>query len=291
MAANNKNNVSTTRGVKGGYLFSAPLETAGAPTSSNYKAADWLTSGNPPTGWECLGYIPTDGFTESASSDGGEPIQDINLDNIDETQGSVTETLVVALMEIKKHTLGTIYGHANVTDTAGVIEVAHNWSNADEHYQYVFLLLLKDDRSWTKYIPDGKVTEVGDLTANKTTVAQREVTITYITDEDGNGCFDWYDSTETPAPALTALSGTNITLNPTFSASTRSYTATSSSASTTLTATAASGNTVSIKDGNGNTYSSGGSIPLVTGTNVLTITVTNTDTGAKGSYTLTITKS
>ena len=291
MAANNKKNVSTTRGVKGGYLFSAPIGTAGAPTKTDYKAADWLDSGNPPTGWECLGYIPTDGFTESASRDGGEAIQDINLDNIDEMDGSVTETLTVALMEIKKHTLGTIYGHQNVEDASGTIEVAHNWGQATEHYQYVFLLLLKDDRAWTKYIPDGKVTEVGDLTANKTTVAQREVTITYITDDDGNGCFDWIDSTETPAPALTALSGTNITLSPTFSASARAYTATSSSASTTLTATAASGNTVSIKDGNGNTYSSGGSIPLVTGTNVLTITVTNTDTGAKGSYTLTITKS
>lgn len=199
MAANNKKNVSTTRGVKGGYLFSAPLGTEGAPTKTKYKAAQWLTDGNPPSGWECLGYVPTDGFTESASRDGADAIQDINLDNIDEMDGSVTETLVVALMEVKKHTLGTMYGHKNVTDENGVIEVTHNWSQADEHYQYVFLLLLKDDRNWTKYIPDGKVTELGDLTANKTTVAQREITLTYINDEDGNGCFDWYDSTETSA--------------------------------------------------------------------------------------------
>lgn len=197
MAANNKANVSTTRGVKGGYLFSAPLETAGAPTSSTYQPSTWLTNGNPPTGWECLGYIPTDGFVESASRDSTETIQDINLDNLDETDGSVTETIRVALMEVKRHTLGTIYGHANVTDASGVIEVKHDWGNSDEHYQYVFLLELKNERKWTKYIPDGKVTEVGDFTGNKSTVAQREVTITYNADDNGVGCYDWYDSTET----------------------------------------------------------------------------------------------
>lgn len=197
MAANNKDNVSTVRGVVGGYLFSAPLGTAGAPTKTNYKASQWLTNGNPPTNWECLGYIPEAGFTESLSRDSGETIRDINLESLDEGMGSATETITVGLMEIKKHSLGTQYGHANVTDASGVIEVRHNWGNADEHYQYVFLLLLKNDRAWTKYIPDGKVTELGDLTGNKTTAAMREVTITYLTDADGNGCFDWYDSTET----------------------------------------------------------------------------------------------
>lgn len=284
---NNKANVSTTRGVKDGYLFRAPVGTAGAPTKANYKT--WAAS--VPTGWENLGYIPEDGFTETADMDSGDAIRDINLEQIDQTEGSVTESVTVALMEMAKNALATQYGSENVTDEDGTIEVQHNWSNASEHYQYVFCLLLKNDRVWVKYIPDGKVTSLGDLTGNKTTVAQREVTITYNTDEDGNGCFDWIDSTETPAPQLTALSGTGITLSPTFAAGTRTYTATSTATSTTLTATAGTGKTVDIKDGNGNSYSSGGSIPLVAGKNVLTITVTETATGAKGIYTLTITKS
>ena len=178
-----------------------------------------------------------------------------------------------------------------MTDEGGVIAVQHNWGNADEHYQYVFLLLLKNDRAWTKYIPDGKVTEVSERTFNKTTAADTEVTISYNDNEDGTGCYDWIDSTETPAPQLSALSGTGITLRPTFAAGTRTYTATSSAGSTTITATAGSGKTVSIKDGNGNTYSSGSSVPLVTGKNVLTITVTTTSTGVKGTYTVTINKS
>lgn len=291
MAANNKANVSTVRAVKGGYAFSAPVGTAGAPTKNNYHASDWLTGGNPPAGWECLGFIVEDGFTENPNRDSGEAIRDINQDKLDETDASADESVTVGFREVKSHVLGTAYGHANVTDENGTIEVRHNWGNADEHYQYVFLLLMKNGRAWTKYVPDGKVTEVSERTFNKTTAADTEVTISYNDDENSTGCYDWIDSTETPAPQLTALSGTGITLSPTFAAGTRTYTATSTATSTTLTATAGTGKTVAIKDGNGNSYSSGGSIPLVAGKNVLTITVTETATGAKGIYTLTITKS
>lgn len=290
MSANNKRNVSTTRGVKGGYAFSAPVGTAGAPTSTNYRPSEWLTNGEPPAGWECLGYIPTDGLVESASSDGGEAIRDINLDSIDETESSTSETLKFSLMELKGHTLGTEYGHQNVTDENGTIVVAHNWAKASERYQYVFLLVLKDERYLTKYIPDGKISERGDVTYNKTTVAQREVTVTYLTDEDGNGCFDFIDSTETPAPQLSALSMTGGTLSPTFAAGTTAYTATASGSSVTVTATAGTGKTVSIKCGE-NTYSSGSSIPVVAGTNKIVVTVTHTESGAKGTYTITVTKS
>ena len=285
MAANNKANVSTTRGVKGGYFFSAPLGTTDVPTKATFKT--W----SPGASWENQGYIPEDGFTETVSTDGGGELRDLNLDTVDYMDGSHTEAVQVAFMEMAKNALATQYGHANVTDEDGVIEVAHNWSNAEEHRMYAFLLLLKNGRKWVKFIPDGKVSELGDFTGNKTTAAQRQATITYIVDDDGNGCFDWIESNETPAPQLTALSGTGITLSPTFAAGTRTYTATSTATSTTLTATAGTGKTVAIKDGNGNSYSSGGSIPLVTGKNVLTITVTDTSTGANGIYTITITKS
>ena len=64
---------------------------------------------------------------------------------------------------------------------------------------YAFLLLLKNGRKWVKFIPAGKVTELADLTLNATTVAQRQATITYLTDDDGVGCFDWIESNETTA--------------------------------------------------------------------------------------------
>lgn len=193
MANNNKANVSTTRGVKGGYFFSAPLGTTDVPTKANF--ASWT----PTSAWENQGYIPEDGFTETVSTDGGGELRDLNLDTVDYMDGSHTESVQVAFMEMAKNALATQYGHSNVTDENGVIEVQHNWAQAEEHRMYAFLLLLKNGRKWVKYIPDGKVTELGDFTGNKTTAAQRQATITYIVDDDGVGCYDWIESNETTA--------------------------------------------------------------------------------------------
>lgn len=287
MAANNKQNVSTTRGVRGGYFLSAPIGTTDVPTKATFDT--WT----PSSAWENEGYVVEDGLTESVSKDGGDALRDINLDQLDETVGTYTETMQVGLMEVAKNPLSLVYGHQNVSDENGTVEVDHNWSKAEEHRMFVFLLVLKNGRKWVKFIPDGKVTERDDLTLNATTVAQRAVTITYLTDEDGSGCKDWIESNETPAPQLTALSlsGTGTSLTPTFAAGTRAYTSAATGTSATVTATAASGYTVAIKDGNGNAYSSGTAIPLVAGTNVVTVTVKHTDTGAEGTYTITITKS
>lgn len=196
VAQNNKKNVSTTRGIKGAYLYSAPLTATGAPTSSTYKT--WASSGTP-SGWTNEGYIDKDGFTETASIDSVDIIRDINLDALDQADGAVTESIKFKLLDMAKAALGTQLGHDNVTDSSGTIEAKHNWGNAGEHRQYVLMLLLKNDRKWCKYIPDGKLTALGDFTGNRSTAAGREVTITYNADDNGNTCYDWIESTETTA--------------------------------------------------------------------------------------------
>lgn len=188
--ANNVANVSTTRGVQGGYFFRAPTNVADVPTSYSWT---------PTSAWTCLGYIPEDGFTESVSQDNSTTLRDINLDTVDEVAGSFTETLQIGLMEIAKAPLDVIYGSANVTDSSGLVTVDHKWGNADETNSYALLLLLKNNRKWVKYIPKAKVTERGDFTGNKTTAAQRQVTLTYLTDSQGSGAKDFIASTETSA--------------------------------------------------------------------------------------------
>ena len=145
------------------------------------------------------GFIPEDGFTERVSQESSTALRDINKDLLDEVSGSFTETLTVGLMEVKKDALATYYGAANVTDASGKLTVDHNWGKSEETFQYAMLLLLKNNRKWVKHIPQGKVTDRGDFTGNKTTAAQREVTITYTVDSAGSGCKDYYDSTETSA--------------------------------------------------------------------------------------------
>lgn len=191
---NNKGNVSTTRGVVGGYFFSSAMtNSTDLPSADNFKT--WVPGNN----WELQGYVPEDGFTESVSTDGGEELRDINLDVVDTGQGSYTETLEIGFMEMAKNPLSTQYGHSNVTDADGVITVQHNWGQSSESRRYALLLVLKNGRRWVKYIPEGKVTEVGDFTGNATTVAGRTVTITYTTDATGTGCYDYIESTETTA--------------------------------------------------------------------------------------------
>lgn len=185
---NNKANVSTTRGVQGGYIFRAPVGTAGAPTGVEWTPGD---------GWDCLGYIAEDGFIEGVSQDSSTELRDINRDLLDDVSGNFTETLQLALMEVAKAPLSVYYGSENVADASGVLSVVHNWGKSDETMQYVLLLLLKNDRKWTKHIPQGKVTDREDFTGNKTTAAQHGVTITYTTNDNGDGCFDWFESTET----------------------------------------------------------------------------------------------
>lgn len=280
---NNKANVSTIRGVQGGYMFRAPLSVTDVPTGYNWT---------PGSGWTCTGYLSEDGFTESASQDSSTELRDMNKDLVDETPGSFTETIQVTFMEIAKAPLETIYGSQNVTDAGGTLTVDHNWAKTDEAFQYAFLLLLKNGRKWVKHIPNAKATDRGDLTGNKGTAGQRQVTLKYLTDDDGSGCKDYIESTETPTPALTSLtiSATGATLSPTFSASTYSYSCSTTGTSITVTAAAGSGKTVSVISGE-NSYSSGSAVPLVTGANKVIVRVTDNTYSNYKDYVIAVTKS
>lgn len=189
--ANNSANVSTTRGVKGGYFFRAPIGTTDLPTAQNF------TTWKPTDAWENLGYIPEDGFTEAVEFGDTTELRDINQDSVDTSVGAATETLAIGLMEVNARALSTQYGSANVTDENGVITVEHDWGEATG-YMYALLLLLKNGRKWVKLVRNAKVTGLGEFTGNATTAAQRQITLTYSKDESGNsGCVDYIESTDT----------------------------------------------------------------------------------------------
>ena len=189
--ANSAENVSTTRGVVGGYFFRAPIDVADLPTAANF--ATWT----PADAWVNLGYIPEDGFTEGVEFGDTTELRDINLDVVDSSQGGATETLTVTLMEMNARALAAEFGTANVTDAAGVITVNHDWSKLDETYAYAMLLVLKNGRRWVKFIPKGKVTSVGEFTGNATTAAQRQIVLSYIKPDNSAACIDYIESNDT----------------------------------------------------------------------------------------------
>lgn len=146
---NNQANVSSAKGVKGGYIFSAPEGTA-LPT-------DIKTPLDP--AFKCLGFISEDGYVETVDED-SDDIPDMN----------------------------------------GVITVKHN-SNSHDIFSYVLELVLKNNRRWRKVIPAGKSAELDDLNISSSELCQRPLTMKYLTDEDGNTCYDYFESTETTATA------------------------------------------------------------------------------------------
>ena len=182
---NNVANVSGTKGVRGGYIHVAPAGTT-LPTSIDTTLD---------SAFKVLGYITEDGFVESLETD-SEDMKDMNGDLIHSEVTSRVESANFTLAEIKAGTLKVMYGASNVTDSDGVICVKHNGDSADE-WSVVLDLVLKNNRRWRKVVPLAKLDELGDLTLAVAKVAARELTLKYLTDADGNTCYDYIESTET----------------------------------------------------------------------------------------------
>lgn len=186
---NNQANVSAGKGVKGGYIFSAPVGTA-LPTDIKSKLDP---------AFKCLGFISEDGYVETIDED-SDDLVDMNGDIMDSTSGNRVESAQFTLAEIKADALKRQYGERNVTDENGVISVKHN-SDSHDSFSYVLELVLKNGRRWRKVVPAGKSSELDDLTIASSELCQRALTMKYLTDDAGNTCYDYYESTETIAAA------------------------------------------------------------------------------------------
>ena len=185
--ANNQDNVSAGKGVKGGYIFSAPVGTA-LPTDIKSKLDP---------AFEVLGFISEDGYVETVDEDSTD-LLDMNGDLMNSVGSNRVESAQFTLAEIKAATLKRQYGDDNVTDANGVITVKHN-SDSHPTFSYVLELVLKNNRRWRKVVPCGQSSELDDLTVASSELCQRALTVKYLTDEQGNTCYDYYESTETSA--------------------------------------------------------------------------------------------
>ena len=109
--ANNSNNVSAGKGVKGGYIFSAPVGTT-LPDKviKNKSELD--------KAFKCLGFISEDGYVESVSEDSNDTV-DMNGDLMDSSNSNRVESAQLTFAEIKAETLKRQYGDGNVTDEDG----------------------------------------------------------------------------------------------------------------------------------------------------------------------------
>lgn len=190
---NNTANVSTTKFAKGGYCFVADPATATMPEKlSDPLGAEWM----------CAGYISEDGLSESLDGS-SESINDANGDTVHTYGEAKTETLTAKYIEIADVPMQIIYGKGNVsTDADGNMVVEHNWATAEgDEWAIVLELLLKNGRRARKIIYKATVSEISENTLNSEEVTGREVTFTYITNENGSNVRDIYEKVDANAGA------------------------------------------------------------------------------------------
>lgn len=183
VGTNTVGNVSTTKGVAGGYLFSAP---ASATVPTDFSTAL-------PNDFVCLGFISEEGVTESIDTD-NEEFVDMNGDIVYTAVSKRTETIALKLIEVAEPALKEIYGQSMVTVNADGDFLVKHGPHTNANRIYVLELVLRDSRNWRQVIPCGQVTEVGDLSLASGEIAGREITITAYIDSNTVSVYDYIEA-------------------------------------------------------------------------------------------------
>ncbi len=173
--ANTAANVTVGKPKVGGAIYVAPLGTT-LPTDST-TALD--------AAFTCLGYVSEDGVTNSNSPEsdnvkawGGDTVLILQTDRPD----SFSLTLLEGL---NKDVLETIYGSNNVAvDAQGNITVK---ATADEMtgHAWVFEMIMKGNRAKRTVIPNGTISELGDIVYKDDEAVGYNVTIQDVPDASG----------------------------------------------------------------------------------------------------------
>lgn len=180
-------NVSTGKPGVSGAIYRALL--SGSPTIPT-DATTALS------GFTCLGYVSEDGMVNAMSNDtedikawGGDVVMTIKNDR--------TDTFKLTLIEIKdENVLKAVYGDGNVTVTAATttapksIAVA---SNDDESpaCAWVVEMVMQGGDPKRIVIPNGKITEIGEVTYKDDEAVGYEVTISAKPDTNGNTHYEY----------------------------------------------------------------------------------------------------
>lgn len=167
-------NVTAAKPQTGGAVYVAAT-TATLPTSTSAAL----------TAFTALGYISDDGLTNETATDTSE-IKAWGGDVVLSSQTGKTDTFSCTLIEtLNPDVLKEIYGSANVSGTLNAgITVTVDSTEAVER-AWVVDMVMRNGAAKRIVIPNGKITEVGEITYKDDEAVGYEITITAFPNTTG----------------------------------------------------------------------------------------------------------
>ena len=186
--SNTATNVSTGKPKVGGAIYRAPLSAALTLPTDESTA---LTND-----FKCLGYVSEDGVSNN-NSPSSDSIKAWGGDTVLTMQTEKEDTFGFKLLEImNEDVLKAVFGDTNVEvtaasgDTPKKIKISANNKEQPE-CAWVIDMILRGNKVKRIVIPDGKVTEVGEITYTDSDAIGYDITVTAMPDAGGNTHYEY----------------------------------------------------------------------------------------------------
>ena len=181
MANNDATLITTGKPKVSGAIFYAPLGTELPQTADAVLDAAFV----------CVGLISDDGLKKSQSRESTD-IKEWGGATVKTIQKSVDETFKFKMIEALKDTVQkAVYGEANVSGalTTGMT-IKHNSAEPVEH-AWVIDTIMSNGALARTVVPDGKITDIGEISYKADEVIGYEATLKALADTDGNTSYDY----------------------------------------------------------------------------------------------------